>query len=284
MTRGAGAARRPRRWPAHRRARSPRSPRAADRRPSPRHRDWEATNLLHRRPPRSSRVAHLREETRGGHLREDFPERDDAQWLRPPHRRPWSADGALDRRPSRPVEAAAVTRRLRLPGSTPTRSRCVVRRALDEDLGPGADVTTWRPSRLPRRGAARRGPGRRRGRRAAVSRRWCSTPWRRGSGRAPSRSSLQADDGDRVRARRLLATLTGPTRPLLVAERTALNLLCRACPAWRPTPGAGPTRSPGPARWCSTPARPRRGCGRWRSTRCAAAAAPTSGWACTTSR
>ena len=26
-------------------------------------------------------MAHLREETRGGHVRSDFPERDDARWL-----------------------------------------------------------------------------------------------------------------------------------------------------------------------------------------------------------
>jgi nicotinate-nucleotide pyrophosphorylase (carboxylating) len=34
-------------------------------------------------------------------------------------------------------------------------------------------------------------------------------------------------DGDRVRSGDILATVTGPTRALLTAERTALNLLCR---------------------------------------------------------
>jgi nicotinate-nucleotide pyrophosphorylase (carboxylating) len=34
-------------------------------------------------------------------------------------------------------------------------------------------------------------------------------------------------DGDRVAAGDVLATVTGPTRPLLLGERTALNLLCR---------------------------------------------------------
>ncbi len=34
-------------------------------------------------------------------------------------------------------------------------------------------------------------------------------------------------DGDRVRRGDVLATVTGPTRALLTAERTALNLLCR---------------------------------------------------------
>jgi nicotinate-nucleotide pyrophosphorylase (carboxylating) len=36
-----------------------------------------------------------------------------------------------------------------------------------------------------------------------------------------------AADGDRVRRDDVLATVTGPTRALLTAERTALNLLCR---------------------------------------------------------
>jgi L-aspartate oxidase len=41
---------------------------------------WEATNLLHLGQVLTT-VAALREETRGGHLRSDFPERDDAHWL-----------------------------------------------------------------------------------------------------------------------------------------------------------------------------------------------------------
>jgi L-aspartate oxidase len=41
---------------------------------------WETTNLLHLGEALSL-VAHLREETRGGHVRSDFPERDDARWL-----------------------------------------------------------------------------------------------------------------------------------------------------------------------------------------------------------
>ncbi|HET6966813.1 MAG TPA: L-aspartate oxidase [Ornithinibacter sp.] len=41
---------------------------------------WETTNLLHLGQALSL-VAHQREETRGGHVRSDFPERDDARWL-----------------------------------------------------------------------------------------------------------------------------------------------------------------------------------------------------------
>src|SRR4029453_9605957 len=39
---------------------------------------------------------------------------------------------------------------------------------------------------------------------------------------------------------------------------------------------------PAPGRWSATPARPPRACATWRSTRSAAAAGPTTAWACTT--
>jgi L-aspartate oxidase len=42
---------------------------------------WETTNLLHLGQALSL-VANRREETRGGHVRSDFPDRDDAHWLR----------------------------------------------------------------------------------------------------------------------------------------------------------------------------------------------------------
>ena len=41
---------------------------------------WEATNLLHLGRALTY-AAVLREETRGGHVREDFPDRDDAHFL-----------------------------------------------------------------------------------------------------------------------------------------------------------------------------------------------------------
>jgi L-aspartate oxidase len=41
---------------------------------------WEATNLLHLGQVLTT-VAALREETRGGHLRSDFPDRVDQHWL-----------------------------------------------------------------------------------------------------------------------------------------------------------------------------------------------------------
>lgn len=41
---------------------------------------WETTNLLHLGQV-VTELAHRREETRGGHVRTDFPDRDDARWL-----------------------------------------------------------------------------------------------------------------------------------------------------------------------------------------------------------
>jgi L-aspartate oxidase len=43
-------------------------------------RTWETTNILHLGAALSL-VAHRREESRGGHVRSDFPEQDDARWL-----------------------------------------------------------------------------------------------------------------------------------------------------------------------------------------------------------
>lgn len=54
---------------------------------------WETTNLVHLGLALSA-VAHRREETRGGHVRSDFPDRDDARWL--VHQRTVrAADGSL---------------------------------------------------------------------------------------------------------------------------------------------------------------------------------------------
>jgi len=41
---------------------------------------WETTNLLHLGQALTE-LAHRRAETRGGHVRSDFPERDDTRWL-----------------------------------------------------------------------------------------------------------------------------------------------------------------------------------------------------------
>lgn len=46
---------------------------------------------------------------------------------------------------------------------------------------------------------------------------------------AGTRVEARVADGARVRRGDVLATMTGPTRSLLTAERTALNLLCHLC-------------------------------------------------------
>lgn len=93
--------------------------------------------------------------------------------------------------------------------------------------------------------------------------------------------SVLARDGERVARGDVLATVTGPTRLLLTAERTALNLLCRMSGvathtrAW--ADALAGTKAMVLDTRKTTPA-----CGSWRSTRCGPAAAPTSGWASTT--
>ena len=92
---------------------------------------WEATNLLTVATALVA-VALRREETRGSHWREDFPDRDDARWrghldLHPDRRR--AAD-----RPRPPGARHDPGRRCRLGWSTSW--------ALEEDLGAAGDVTT----------------------------------------------------------------------------------------------------------------------------------------------
>jgi nicotinate-nucleotide pyrophosphorylase (carboxylating) len=96
---------------------------------------WETTNLLHLGQV-LSHVAHLREETRGGHVRSDFPERDDARWLT--HltaTRPGRRSGRHHRTPRRRPPMSEHVFPL-------DDARLLVERALDEDLGDGTDVTT----------------------------------------------------------------------------------------------------------------------------------------------
>ena len=57
----------------------------------------------------------------------------------------------------------------------------------------------------------------------------CSPRPRAGSGRTRPRPSSWSADGTRAAAGDVVARLSGPTRTLLVAERTGLNLVGRAC-------------------------------------------------------
>ena len=123
----------------------------------------------------------------------------------------------------RDVDAGAAARGRARPGrgaSASSRPRC---------------ARTWGPDRR-RRDQRGDHPGRARSTpptwspaRPAWSPGW---PWRRrcstlAGGRRADVDVHVADDGDRVARGDVLATVTGPTRTLLTAERTALNLLCR---------------------------------------------------------
>jgi nicotinate-nucleotide pyrophosphorylase (carboxylating) len=105
----------------------------------------------------------------------------------------------------------------------------IVRRALTEDLGPdGLDVTSVAtiPAEQTDTGdLVARAPGVLAG--LAVAAAVFDVAAEIGSASGTVAWSSLAGDGDRVARGDLLATVSGPTRVLLTAERTALNLLCR---------------------------------------------------------
>src|SRR5690606_5763944 len=135
-----------------------------------------------------------------------------------PHRRPSAhAPGACTMtEPLRPLDPVWLER--------------TVRTALDEDLGPapGRDVTTQAtvpPEALGVAHLVARAPGVVAGL-DVVPEVLAQTAERLGVA-APGLERL-ADDGDRVAPGDVLAVLDGPVQVLLVAERTLLNLGCRA--------------------------------------------------------
>ena len=140
----------------------------------------------------------------------------------------------------------------------------------------GPDVTIGRDRPAGRAGRGRRGrpPARRAGRAAGGLR-------RAGRGR---RADTDGGAGRCARRRPRSARGTrccgspAPLRELLGAERTLLNFLTHLSGDRHDHQGLGRRAWPGPGAWSATPARPRRACASWRSTRCAAAAGPTTGW------
>ena len=201
----------------------------------------------------------------GRHWREDFPDRDDERWRgrlvgtlgagadAVDHgssvRRRWTGCGArpADRDGGRAVSLAADLAQpsASRPGWTPTRSRRSSRRAVDEDLDGGVDVTSvatvpGRAARRPRDLVAR-APRRRRGRC-----RWprpCSTSCPATA--SPCRARRVADGDRGRRAATCCSRSTGRTRDLLTGERTALNLLCHLSGVATVDPRAGSTRVAG---------------------------------------
>ncbi len=178
--------------------------------------------------------------------------------------------------PRRPIAA------LRRGRPRPRRGRrLIVRAALAEDLGTAGDITS--AATVPAdadHARALRQPGERHRRRASGAGR--GGRHRARPATAAGRSQLLVADGDplapghgagrdqrtgagRARAR---AHLAEPARPPVRRSRRS--------------PRAGSTRSRAPARRSATPARPRRCCASWTSTRCAAAAGSTTAAASTT--
>lgn len=100
----------------------------------------------------------------------------------------------------------------------------LVRRALEEDLGRAGDLTTDAVVPVSERGEARvvaRSAGRLAGLPAALS------AFRLLDGSLEV--EVRAADGADAEAGEILAIVRGPLRPILSAERTALNLLGRLC-------------------------------------------------------
>ena len=188
---------------------------------------WETTNLL-----TVARVlvaaAGERDETRGSHWREDFPDRDDAEWLGHLDCRLTDdfADGGVSmvHTAGHPgVPSAVLSAELGEAGLPAAELLDLVARALAEDLMPGrVDVTSTATVPAEQRSIAdvvARADGVVAG--LAVARAVFETVTRGGA-----TVDLLAKDGERVQRGDVLMSVSGRTRDLLVAERTALNFLC----------------------------------------------------------
>ena len=129
----------------------------------------------------------------------------------------------------------SIAAALRADGLDPAEVERIIRTALDEDLGPDSlDVTTAATIPAGQFDTAElvaRGDGVVAGLVVAaavfdlVDEIWSGRDGD-GAGRGVD-VTFRVRDGARVARGEVLATLTGPTRTLLTAERTALNLLCR---------------------------------------------------------
>jgi nicotinate-nucleotide pyrophosphorylase (carboxylating) len=116
-----------------------------------------------------------------------------------------------------------VTARLEAAGLEPSEIAALVRAALAEDLAGGADVTTGatvRPDTSGSADLAARSAG------VVAGLPVAALAFRLAPAGDQVTVTFLANDGDRVRAGQPVLTVTGPVRPILTAERTALNLLC----------------------------------------------------------
>jgi nicotinate-nucleotide pyrophosphorylase (carboxylating) len=204
---------------------------------------WEATNLLTVATVLTHAAA-LREETRGGHWREDFPDAR-PEWLGhisfparggrhvdlDVHARRFRAERRrLDRqlrrrrrKTGRPMITSEWTHALLAQaGLEPSYVEALVKRAIDEDLDGGVDVTSVATVPFDQVAVAHvvtRAAGVVAGLPVAVAVLDAVTE-------GAVEIDVLVDDGDRVAKGEVLLTAIASTRQLLTAERTLLNLLC----------------------------------------------------------
>jgi nicotinate-nucleotide pyrophosphorylase (carboxylating) len=199
---------------------------------------WETSNLLHVGQLLTA-AATLREETRGGHVRSDFTDRDDAHWLGHIHA-VREGDGSITTsfQPITAQVSPAPHTTGRPPHHSPghvsnafpeKRARVVVEGALDEDLGgyPGLDLTSSATIPVTHRSTAHvvaRAGG------VAAGIPLISMVFRAVAERFGSSGvevELFRQDGEAVNKGDVIGILHGSTRAILVGERTMLNLISR---------------------------------------------------------
>ncbi|MGN9842994.1 L-aspartate oxidase [Nonomuraea sp. H19] len=179
---------------------------------------WETTNLLTVATVLAGAAA-ARLETRGSHWREDHDTRDDNEWLGHLDVTLTEEGPLMTYTPHGDAMPPRLAQELTAAGLDPAEVDALIDRALDEDLQEAGDVTSL--ATIP---AGQRSEGDVVARKDGVVAGLAVAEAvfvRLGAGRTERR----AKDGERVRAGDVLMTVEGPTRALLTAERTALNLL-----------------------------------------------------------
>ncbi|WP_113699800.1 L-aspartate oxidase [Nonomuraea lactucae] len=185
---------------------------------APRTESWEATNLLTVATVLTAAAA-ARLETRGSHWRDDFPERDDDEWLGHLDVTLTEEGLRMTYTPHGDAMPARLAQELAAAGLDPAEVDALVGRALAEDLQEAGDVTSLATIPADQRAVAdvvARADGVVSGLAVAEA-----VFVRLGAARA----ERGAKDGERVRKGDVLMTVEGPVRGVLTAERTALNLL-----------------------------------------------------------
>ena len=179
---------------------------------------WEATNLLTVATVLVG-AALARLETRGSHWREDFPERDDNDWLGHLDVTLTAEGPQMTYTPHGDTTPPRLAQELAAAGLDPAEIDALIDRALAEDLQEAGDVTSLATIPAEQRAIAdvvARKDGIVAGLAVAEA-----VFVRLGA----ARTERRAKDGEHVRAGDVLMTVEGPVRGLLTAERTALNLL-----------------------------------------------------------